>query len=170
MNPGRLISAILIIISNYPYIRFGWTNTSSTTTTELGKTSANLVTLNLANNFGRTCSASRSSGTLTHHITRSHHKITSQSSVKVSSLVLGCHHKIISQSQVSSQDQITITILTSSVWRYPKSEQNWIQNFFPIPNFSNTESNTFFSKLMFIDTDSNTFPKQNVFDTESDTN
>ena len=31
-----------------------------------------------------------------------------------------------------------------SVWRYPKSKQNRIRNFFPIPNSFDTESDTFF--------------------------
>ena len=35
------------------------------------------------------------------------------------------------------------TSSSSSVWRYPKSERNRIRNFFPIPNFSDTESDTF---------------------------
>ena len=36
-----------------------------------------------------------------------------------------------------------ICCIEPSVWRYPKSERNRIRNFFPIPNFSDTESTTF---------------------------
>ena len=36
-----------------------------------------------------------------------------------------------------------------SVWRYPKSERNRIRNFFPIPNFSDTESDTFIDIIFF---------------------
>ena len=35
------------------------------------------------------------------------------------------------------------------MWRYPKSERNRIRNFFPIPNFSDTESDTFFDTKFF---------------------
>ena len=37
----------------------------------------------------------------------------------------------------------------SSVWRNPKSERNRIRNFFPIPIFFDTESDTFFDTIFF---------------------
>ena len=36
-----------------------------------------------------------------------------------------------------------IILIHISVWRYPKFKRNRIRNFFPIPNFSDTESETF---------------------------
>ena len=39
--------------------------------------------------------------------------------------------------------------LIISVWRYPKSERNRIRNFFPIPTFSDTKSDTFFKTKFF---------------------
>ena len=39
--------------------------------------------------------------------------------------------------------------LKASVWRYPNSEQNRIQNFFWYQTFSNTESKTFFDAIFF---------------------
>ena len=41
------------------------------------------------------------------------------------------------------------SVLHASVWRYPKSERNRIRNFFPIPNFSDIESDTFFDTKFF---------------------
>ena len=53
---------------------------------------------------------------------------------------------VFSVSPQSCQEPIqkNFLALISSVWRYPKSERNRIRNFFPIPNFSDTESDTFF--------------------------
>ena len=92
-------------------LRCGWTNTSSTTTTELGKTSATLATLNRANSFGRTFSASPSSGMSA----QSHHKITP---ITLQSLV---------SSHVWSQDHITI-IITSVITNIIKSVKCVITN------------------------------------------
>ena len=63
-----------------------------------------------------------------------------------------------------------------SVWRNPKSERNRIRNFFPRPNFFDTESNTFsdtdffpipipilFSIPKFYETDTNTFFDTKIF-------
>ena len=64
----------------------------------------------------------------------------------------------------------------TSVWRNPKSERNRIRNFFPIPNFFDTESDTFsdtdffpipipilFSIPKFYETDTNTFFDTKIF-------
>ena len=59
------------------------------------------------------------------------------------------HHHHIPRKKVSMalldrhRNHINLHTILISVWRYPKSERNRIRNFFPIPNFSNTESTTF---------------------------
>ena len=103
-------------------------------------------------------------------------------------------------SAVLSEHQIVtwsmLDIGRHSVWRNPKSERNRIRNFFPIPNFFDTESDTFsdtdffpipipilFSIPKFYETDTNTFfdtkffrnryqyffSKPKFFETETDT-
>ena len=56
-----------------------------------------------------------------------------------------------------------------SVWRNPKSERNRIRNFFPIPNFFDTESDTFFDTKFFPIPIPILFSIPEFFETESDT-
>ena len=57
----------------------------------------------------------------------------------------------------------------TSVWRYQKSERNRIRNFFPIPIFSDTESDTFFDTKLFPIPIPILFSIPEFFETESDT-
>ena len=68
--------------------------------------------------------------------------------------------------------------MKSSVWRYPKSEQNRIPKFFPIPKFFDTESDTkffrywirfFFIPIFFVPISILFLLKPKIFDTYSET-
>ena len=57
----------------------------------------------------------------------------------------------------------------TSVWRNPKSERNRIRNFFPIPIFFDTESDTFFDTKFFPIPIPILFSIPNFFETDTDT-
>ena len=59
--------------------------------------------------------------------------------------------------------------LFTSVWRNPKSERNRIRNFFPIPIFFDTESDTFFDTKFFPIPIPILFSIPNFFETDTDT-
>ena len=67
---------------------------------------------------------------------------------------------LVPQSQISPSDGL-------SVWRYPKYERN--RNFFPTPNFSDTESDTFLDTKIFRYRIRYVFLKPICFDTKSKT-